>query len=411
MDADKGYRFKKGLIKGLTLNVIVLGFVSLLTDISSEMILPILPIFLITVLGANMAVLGLIEGLADSTASLLKVFSGWLSDKYQKRKPFIVFGYSLSTFVKPFLAIATSWLHILAVRVFDRIGKGMRNAPRDALIADSCEACNRGKAFGLHRAMDTAGAIIGPLIGYTLLVFFTTPTEQTMRLIFLLSVIPAFAATIVVVLMVKEPEKTKSSSYPNRNSNLKLSFKSMSSEFKIFLLISLVFSIGNFSYAFFIVRANNIGISPSDVILLYLLFNIVYTITAIPAGILSDNVGRKPVIVLGYSLLGVIGIGFAFATSSIHIIGLFVVYGIFMGVSEGVQRAYVADIVEPDVRATAIGLFNTVVGVVIFPASLIAGTLWQFINVQSAFLLSAITSFIALVMFIGMVGERKRNVN
>ncbi|MFA5771380.1 MAG: MFS transporter [Thermoplasmata archaeon] len=406
--------FKNRLFKGLTLNIIVLGLVSLLTDISSEMILPILPIFLITVLGANMAILGLIEGLADSIASMLKVFSGWFSDKYQRRKPLILFGYSLSTFVKPFLAAATSWSHILIIRVFDRVGKGIRNAPRDALIAESCEKCDRGKAFGLHRAMDTTGAIIGPLIGYALLVLVSTPTEQTMRLIFLLSVIPAFAAVVVVLLMVKEPMATKAPGIKNQDKisfktqNLRNAFKSMSAEFKMFIVISLIFSFGNFSYAFFIVRANDIGISPSDVILLYLLFNVVYAITAIPAGMLSDTMGRKPVIITGYALLGIIGTGFAFATSSAHIIGLFIIYGFFMGINEGVQRAYVTDIVEPEVRATAIGLFNTTVGIVIFPASLIAGMLWQYINVQAAFLLSAVTSLIALIMFTGTIWKTKK---
>lgn len=389
---------KNTLLKGISFNVLILGVVSLLTDISSEMILPVLPIFLTAILGANMVLFGIIEGLAETTASLLKVFSGYYSDKIKKRKPLIFLGYGISAISKPFLAFSFHWTHVLGVRVSDRVGKGIRVSPRDALVSVSTEKKHYGKAFGIHRAMDTTGAIFGPLIAFAILFFFL-PIETTIRMIFFLSVIPAFIGVILIVFFVKDIENKEDKISNEKKEKFKFSFSSMSKEFKFFLIISAIFSFGNFSYGFFLLRAVNLGTSLENVILLYLAFNIVYALTSIPMGILSDKIGKKKVIIIGYSLLAITSFGFAVAFNWIHAIIFFLIYGLFMGTIEGAQRAYISDVVEKDVRATALGTFNTVIGVVVFPASLIAGLLWDSFGVSFPFYFSVLTSLIALGMF------------
>lgn len=384
------------LLKGISLNVIILGFISLLTDISSEMILPILPIFLTLILSANMVFLGIIEGIADTTASLLKVFSGYYSDKLKKRKGLIFFGYTISTFSKPFLAFSSHWVHVFGIRTSDSVGKGIRSSPRDALVVDSTEKEHRGKAFGFHRAMDTLGAVIGPAITF-LFLFFFLQTENTIRMIFLLSVIPSLIAVLLIMFFVKDIKK-KEENFIN-NKKFKFSFSSMSKEFKFFLIISSIFAFGNFSYAFFLLRAIDLGITAENVILLYLVFNIIYAITSIPLGIISDKIGRKSVIIIGYSLLAITSFGFALAFNWIHAIIFFLIYGLFKGAIEGAQRAYISDIVEKDVRATAFGIFSSVIGIIVFPASLFAGLLWDVINPSFPFFVSAILSLTALGIF------------
>lgn len=383
---------RRGLLLGLGFNVIVLGIASLLTDISSEMIFPLFPIFTVQVLGAAPAAFGLIEGLAESAASLLKVFSGWWSDRIGRRKPLIVGGYYLSTIAKPFLAIASHWGHAFGARFTDRVGKGIRTSPRDALIADSCAPEVRGKAFGLHRALDTVGAILGPLFAFLLLLFFGV------RDIFLLASIPAVLAVVVIVLFVREARKRPT----------KLSFMaglgSLPSGFRRYLAVVTLFSVANMSYGFFILRAVDIGLGAGQVILLYMLFNITYALVALPAGVLSDRVGRRPVIYAGYSVFGVTALGFALATSLWQVLLLFVLYGVFMGMANGVQRAYVADLVAPRLRGTAMGAFHTATGLALLPASLIAGLLWQAVGLWATFTFAAVLSFTAALLMVVALG-------
>ncbi|MFA5077607.1 MAG: MFS transporter, partial [Candidatus Micrarchaeia archaeon] len=283
---------KDEVMKGVGSNVTTLGIVSFLTDISSEMIFPVLPIFITSILGAGKEALGIIEGLADSIASLVEIFSGYFSDKTGKRKQLVIAGYGLSSVVKVGIALSTAWWHVLIMRSLERIGKGIRTSPRDAIIASSSAPDARGKAFGFHRMMDTIGAIIGPVIAYFIFAWFGT-AEPGYRTLFLAAIIPAFLAVLVLILFVKEPEKSKQ---PEKRPSFWQSLKELTPEYKTFLKISLVFSLSYFSFAFFIVRATDLGIAPESVVVLYILYNIVYAASSIPAGALSDKIGRRAVI-------------------------------------------------------------------------------------------------------------------
>lgn len=380
---------RKGLFFGLGPNVVVLGIISLLTDISTEMMLPLFPIFTVQVLGAAPAVLGFIEGLAGSAASLIKVFSGWWSDRIGKRKPLIVGGYWLSTVAKPFLALASTWTHALGVRFTDRVGKGIRTSPRDALLADSCAPGVRGKAFGLHRALDTVGAILGPAFAFLLLLFLG------FRDIFLLASIPAILAVIVLVFFVREVRGKRAP---------KMSFRaglgSLSPSFRRYLAVVTLFSLAHLSWAFLILRAIELGLGTGQAVLLYMLFNVVYASVSLPTGVLSDRVGRRPVIASGYCIFGFTSVGFALATSAWQALPLFALYGVFMGFVEGVQRAYVVDLVVPRLRGTAMGAFHTATGLALLPASVIAGVLWQVVGSWAAFAFAAVLSFAAALLMV-----------
>ncbi len=380
---------QKGFFTGVGFNVIVLGIGSLLTDISTEMILPLFPLFTVQVLGATPAVLGLIEGLAESVASLLKVFSGWWSDRIGKRKPLILGGYWLSTLAKPFLALASTWFHALGVRFMDRVGKGIRTSPRDALLADSCASNIRGKAFGFHRALDTVGASLGPAFAFLLLLYFG------FRDIFLIASIPAILAVAVLAFFAREVKRKRAP---------KLSFKaglgSLSPSFRRYLAVVTLFSLGNLSWAFLILRASELGLGAGQVVLLYMLFNVVYALVSLPAGVLSDRIGRRPVIAAGYCIFGFTSVGLALATSAWQALPLFAFYGVFMGLVVGVQRAYVADLVVPRLWGTAMGTFHTATGLALFPASVIAGVLWQVIGSWAAFAFAAMLSFVAALLMI-----------
>lgn len=357
-------------------NIIILGITSLLTDISSEMVYPLLPVFLVSVLGASPAILGLIEGIAESLASLLKVFSGYFSDKIKRRKPFTVLGYAGSTVGKFLLFISYNWGFVLLGRSIDRIGKGVRTAPRDALIADSAKEGRRGAAFGLHRAMDTMGAIIGTALAYFLVTRFKGP----IRNIFLFSLIPAFLG-VIFLFLVKEKKHE-----PALNSQ-KLQFKwgALDKRLKLFLIFSFIFALGNSSNQFLLLRAKNAGYALPQVILLYLTYNIVYGIFAYPASRLSDKIGRKKLLVLGYLFYGLVYLGFAVNSNINSFWFLFGAYGLYIGFTEGVEKALVSDIAPQDLRATAIGLHATLVGIGLFPASLFAGLLWKFFGPAAAF--------------------------
>ena len=411
----------KDIIKGVKKNVFILGLVSFFTDISSEMLYPIIPIFLTAVLHAPMSVVGLIEGIAESTASILKVVSGWLSDRSGKRKPFVIYGYSLSTIAKPLLAFAATWHFVLAARFLDRFGKGLRSSARDALIADSTDAQYRGKAFGFHRALDSVGAVIGPLIALLLLSYFTIgDTEHKFRLIFLIAFIPALISVLLLLFFVTEKPG-------ERKDGLKFKLSDFSRDFKIFLLISIVFAIGNSSNAFLILRTKdifeNFGGVPSIVtstfgsigiiavvVLTYVVYNITYSLVSMPAGMLSDRIGRRNVMVAGFLIFSLVYLGFAIANTGYLVWILFAVYGFYIAMTDGVSKAYAVDLVPADKRGTAIGLFYTATGLMALISSIIAGLLWDYAGASAPFLFGSATALVAAVLLVVTL-PAKNNIN
>ena len=364
-------RKKDRKFMGISINVFLLGVVSLITDISSEMIHPILPMF-ITALGGTGLIVGLIGGLGDSLASILSVISGYYSDKTGKRKPFIYSGYALSSISKLLFAFSTQWWHILVLKPMERVGKGLRTAPRDAIIADS-ERGVRGKSFGIHRAMDTMGAIIGSILVFILFWFMGMEFNE----IFLIAGIIGLLA-IIPILFVKERKNKLMPELPeSKPRSLKLSFRSLPQDFQLFLIIATVFALGNFTYMFFILRAQEFfpdaRMAIALPILLYVWFNIVYTVFSIPTGILSDRIGRKDLLLMGYLLFVVTCIGFIFPESLKEFIVLFGFYGMVYALIDGTQRALASDLIKEELRGTALGTFHTAIGMATLPSGLIAG--------------------------------------
>lgn len=371
-------------------NIILLGITSLLTDISSEMVYPILPVYLVSRLGASPAILGLIEGTAESLASLLKVFSGYFSDKKEARKPFMIFGYAGSTVGKFLLYISTGWGYVFAGRIIDRFGKGVRTAPRDALIADSAQEGKRGAAFGLHRTMDTIGAVTGVALAY----FLITRFNGDMKNIFLLSLIPAIPGVILLFFVKEKKAKTEASS-----PTLWFRWHSLDKRLKFFLIFSFIFTLGNSSNQFLLLRAQNLGNTLPTVILFYLLYNITYVLVSYPAAHLSDKIGRKKLLVSGYLFYGLVYLGFAVNKAPNTLWLLFGLYGLYIGFTEGVEKALVSDIAPVGLRATTIGLHATLVGIGLLPASLLAGVLWKFLGPQAPFFFGGFMGIIASVGF------------
>lgn len=374
MKADEKVVSNEGM--GLGRNVWAVTITSFFTDVSSEMISNLLPLFLFNVIGVRTTVIGFIEGIAETTASLLKIISGWLSDRLGTRKGLAVLGYGLSTLAKPFLYFATSWTWVFGVRFADRTGKGLRTAPRDALLADSVQEGKRGLAFGLHRAGDTAGAVIGLLIA--LGVILATQREEvfltrsTFQIIVLLSLIPAVLAVLVLAIFAQEVHISGEIKRPPR-----LAFSGLGKPFGFFMVVIVIFTLGNSSDAFLILRAQNVGLSLVAVMGMMITFNLVYALVSGPAGALSDRVGRRRVLLAGWLLYSLVYLGFAMIRSGWHAWSLMAVYGIYYGLTEGVAKAYIADLVPSELRGTAYGVYSAAVGLTAFPASLIAGFLWQ----------------------------------
>ncbi|MBC2724861.1 MAG: MFS transporter, partial [Desulfosporosinus sp.] len=383
---------KKSFLKGLTQNLIIVGFVSLFTDLSSQMVFPLIPLYLTTVLGAGAWVVGLVEGAAETTASLLKVFSGYWSDKIKRRKPFVLAGYGLSSITKPLFAFAYTWPLVLTVRVFERIGKGIRSAPRDAIIAESTTASVRGKAYGFHRAMDGIGSISGAVLALVLLPILG------FRDVFLVAFIPGILA-VFIVLLVKEKNRSKEIKKEKKIS-FKVSLKELPLNLKLFILVSTVFAFGHFGYAFLLLKAKNIGLADDTAIFLYVIFYIVYTLCTIPAGILSDKIGRKPVLMMGYVLFAAIAIGLLFTSQIYAILVVFAIYGIFYAMIDGVQRAFVADLAPPDLKATALGTFHTSIGLIALPGGFVAGILWDVISSEATFLFALALTLGSIFLFV-----------
>ncbi len=397
----------KSALLTLPRNVWVVTVTSFLTDVSSEMIINLIPLFLANVLGVRTGVIGLIEGLAETTASLLKLYSGWLSDRLGQRKWLTVAGYSLSTLAKPFLYLATSWGGVLAVRLTDRIGKGIRTAPRDALIADSIDDRQRGLAFGLHRAGDTAGAALGLLIALVVVWLVQGSSlllaRPTFQLVVLFSIVPAVLAVLVLAVGVREVPMSPS---PRRQPP-SLSLRGFDARFKGFMLIVFLFTLGNSSDAFIILRAQQRGLSVLAVLGMLVTFNLIYALVSGPAGAWSDRIGRRQLIAGGWLVYSLIYLGFALAGTGRQVWLLFGLYGVYYGLTEGIARAMVADLVRPEQRGTAYGVFNGVVGLTALPASLIAGVLWQGVGIWSGFgpsapfLFGASLALLAVLLLVG----------
>ncbi len=368
-------------------NIIILGLVSMFNDISSEMVYPLMPIFITTVLGASPAVLGLIEGIAESLASLLKVFFGYIGDKTRKRKGLAIAGYASSSIGRIFLYAASSWGWVLTGRVVDRFGKGIRTAPRDALIADSTDEATRGRAFGLHRALDSLGAVIGSAIAFLLLIFFT----GNLRTIFLISMIPALFG-VALLFMVKEPPTP--AHYKPPVQPLK-AWSQLNSRLKAFLLVTLIFAVGNSSNTFLILRAKDMGISNHMVVLIYTAYNAVYSLLSYPFGRISDRIGRPKLLVAGYAISALVYLGFAVNTSTIGVWVLFLIYGVYIALTDGVEKAFLVDLAAPELRGTVIGLHAAIVGLGLLPASSIAGLLWERFGATAPFYYGGVTGLLA----------------
>jgi len=361
--------------RALPRNVWAVSLTSFFMDISSEMVLNILPLFLSNVLGVGTNIIGLIEGIAEATASLLKVFSGWLSDRLQARKWLAVTGYGISTLVKPFFYFANAWTSVLAVRWADRVGKGVRTAPRDALVADSIDESQRGLAFGFHRAADTGGAMLGLFIALGVVWAAQSASveldRRTFQVVVLASLIPAALAVISLALGAEDVPVTGQRERPA------ITFKGLGKPFLVFMVIVGLFDLGNSSDAFLVLRAQERGLNVLGILGMLVTFNLVYMLVSTPAGSLSDRIGRRRVIVVGWLAYAVIYFGFAAAGTGWHAWVLYALYGVYYGLAYGTTKALVADIVPVELRGTAYGTYNAVLGLLDFPASLIAGLLWQ----------------------------------
>ena len=370
-----------------------LGWVSLFSDLASILVYPITPLFLTAVLGAPVWTVGVVEGLAESAASLLKLYSGWLSDQAGQRKPFAVAGYGLGAFSKLGLAASGSWVAVLAARLLDRVGKGLRAAPRDALIAENCAPHQRGQAYGLHHSLETIGEVLGPLLGFLFLLFYA----ENYRGVFLLAFIPGLISVLVLLKWVKEVQQTSQQTKEKRNLP-KFTFKGLSPVYRQYLAVVGLFGLGNSSDAFLLVRSQDLGFGGASLLLLYAAFNLMSVVLGVTIGKLSDRIGRRPLLVMGYGLFSLVYLGFAVAESPGFIWVLFIFYGLYTALSRGVQKALVADLIHPDRRGAEIGTNHMLVGLVALPASLLAGWLYMQESVGAPFYFSAGESAIAAIV-------------
>jgi MFS family permease len=431
-------------------NVVAIGLVSLLNDASSEIIYPMLPAFLAVALGASPSAIGIVEGVAESVSSLLKLFSGYFSDRTGRRKGLVVFGYGLASVVRPLLAFATSWYQVLAVRFTDRVGKGLRSAPRDAMIADAATPAERGLAFGFHRAMDHGGAVLGPLIGLAALRLVAsdpkTPAPSDYTTIFLFASAPALLAMLVLIFAVREtqrraafkPEGGKAEARgaeaerseaerskgtdagaveANAPANVgakapsaavgrvaRLTLRGFDSNFKRFLVVVALFTLSNSTDAFLIRRAQMSGVSIGEgTLVLWSALHLSKVISSVVGGDLSDRLGRKTLIVSGWLLYAAVYLGFAYVSTAGEAWALFLVYGVYFGLAEGAEKALVADLVRPEQRGTAYGLYNLAFGITVLPASLLMGALWDWKGPSTAFVVSASIGSTAALLLAAVV--------
>lgn len=387
--------------RNLSGNVFALSLVSLLNDTSSEIIYPLLPTFLTLTLGATPFAIGLIEGVAESVAAFLKLFSGYLSDKFNKRKFPVFFGYALSSIVRPLLAFVTGWQQVFVVRLTDRVGKGIRGAPRDAILADSVAPEKRGLAFGFNRAADHLGAVLGPACAFILLSFLAgnpeNPTARDYSQVFLFASIPVALGLFVIVFFVKEKKHETHAELANLTP-IKLSLKEFDGNFKRFLIVIALFTLSNSTDAFLLLRAEKSGIAPAVLPLLWMALHLSKVVFSLIGGDLSDRIGRKTLIFSGWIIYALVYAGFAFANQAWQAWALFIIYGVYFGLTEGVEKALVADLVEPEKRGTAYGFYNLAFSITVLPASIIFGALWSYYGASTAFLISAFISICAAVL-------------
>ena len=380
---------RPSLFSRLGRNVLALSAVSLLTDVASEMTYPLLPVFLATVLGASATSVGVIEGAAESTAALLKLASGWWSDRVSRRKPLVLLGYTIASLIRPLIGLAQSVSQVLAIRVTDRVGKGIRSSPRDALIADSVDPAIRGRAFGFHRAADHAGAVIGPLLAFAILRW----SRLDLRTVFLLTAIPGALAVATLLFGVREVPRD----LPPRQERTLDPKVALGRRFWAYLGVLLLFTLGNSTDAFLLLRANQLGVAPALIPILWAMLHVVKSASSTPGGALSDRLGRKPLIVAGWLVYAAVYFAFGRAGAAWQIWALFAVYGLYFGLTEGVEKALVADLVPADRRGAAFGWYNLAIGLGALPASLLFGALWDRWGSAAAFDFGALLALAAAI--------------
>jgi len=385
------------MIRHIPRNVWMAGWVSFFMDVSSEMVYPLVPLFLSSTLGISKSAVGLIEGLAEATASVLKLFSGALSDRFGKNKLLMGLGYGISTASRPLLAMAGGWGMVLTGRMADRVGKGIRTAPRDAIIALSTSPDRLGSAFGFHRALDTAGAVAGPALALLLLAFW--PSDY--RLVFWFSILPGIIAVLLIVLFISADGRA-----PIARASFTLSLHGFDPGFVTYMVAIGLFSLGNSSNAFLILKAEQVGMSGGWISAAYLAFNAVYALMSMPAGMVADRLGRRRIVIVGFGMFAGVYAGLALATTPWHMAGLFVLYGLYMGLTDGVQRAYLATLIPDHRKATGFGLYHMVVGLAILPASVLAGMLWDRIGPAAPFWFGSAMAASALILFMALGRKR-----
>lgn len=391
--------WRQRLFGGLPRNVVLLGVTSFFADVSGEMIYPLVPIFLTATLGAPVAVVGVIEGIAESTASLVKLGSGWFSDRIGRRMPLVISGYGLAAIGKLLLAFAFAWPVVLLARFVDRFGKGVRGAPRDALIADSAPAALRGRAFGLHRSMDTAGAVVGPLLALA----FVALLNDQLRLVFLLAAIPGVLSVFSLALVREVPKpRPAPSAEISETPSLVQTLRTLDRRLLLFMGASLVFAVGNSSDIFLILRAKDLGLSTTATVLAYVVYNFVYMSAALPAGMISDRLGRRGVFILGLLVFAAVYAGFALTTSALLVWPLFAVYGLYIAMTDGIGRALVSDLAPVERRGSVLGAYGMLTGLLVLVSSALAGVLWDQVGPWAPFTLGAVAAVAAACMLLFM---------
>jgi MFS family permease len=377
-------KFFLNYTKALPRNIIVISIASFFNDIASEMVYPIVPIFLTSVLGVPVATIGLIEGVSESSGNILKVFFGWISDKLQRRKPLAIAGYSLAVISRGILSFANSWHSVGAARFLDRFGKGVRSSSIDALINESCDSDKKGLAYGLHQSLDSAGAVIGPLIAMAFLTYFT----DNLRIVFYLAVFPTLISVFLFCFFASEKNIEHQNNSVVTNVS-KFEWHNPGRKFWIFLIAAMVASLGNSSQVFLVLKAKNIGLTNIQVIAAYVLFNLIYSLAALPAGVVADKISPRKVYIIGLGIFTIVYFWAGMITNSFWIWFLFPLYGIFKALTEGVGKAYIANLVEPQMSGTAFGIYQTSTGICLLAASLVAGFMWTYGNSKLPFLFGA----------------------